>query len=1135
MLQESKGHVLIVDDDASIKRMFQLLLKDAGYRVSTAASGQEVLQFLRVLTPDVMLLDISLPGMDGVELTRRIKSDPDQPFIPIILITALGDMRTKIAGLDAGADDFLVKPVEFAELLARLRVMVRLQQTRRSFHESNQRVETLLRVSQALTSTLDIEDLLQRMVSQLADSLGAVRGSIVLVNRAHPSFASASDAMPTQESINHTLREGVAGWVIRSRRALILADARRDSRWASLGRSQDTTRSVLAVPIVHEQDVLGVITLVHSSVSYFQHEHLELVESVAAQSALALRHAHLFDLTSQQKIQLERRSHMLEEILNVSERLRLNLALTSSLDEIAESVYRSLEFGGVAILIQDGSETVTGTAGDITTSLSAIGADWQQTIESQFKNRYRVSRSYYVPAQPLQEAETFDIVSMPATTWNAGDLVVVPIGSLTQLTGILIVRDPVDKRIPDITSIQALEIFADLVANAVQNTYIFARERERANQLQLLVDVGRNLTELMTPDQLLRLVSSLIQHVFDFWSVVILLADETGAVLRAAAHATGDLAPVGMVAEPNPVLERVIGNGTIVRNDTAHSLCLDYHWLAESVRSELAVPILTRNTVSGALIVGSDREFAFDDVAESLLTALASQLAVALENARLFIQEQTYQQRLSSVNNLSVRLSAELLLQQHLDQAMQDVATIFNVSHTTLAYAQRVHDHVETVSTSADLATVWLPQASDLFEWLPTTTFQRISKSSDQMIHQQLLRTCQLESAVLMPLAVSEQCVGVLVLDGAQHHWTSNDRSLLQTVANLLAQALENSLLYATVITEQQTLAAVLRSVSDPLVVIGPQDELLLFNPPARESLQLSDADLYQPLAHPLLQSLLSPDSALPAEYSLPDGMIVHPVMTRLSATEGQEASRVLVLQDITALKLLEQQRMQRLRDDMSRYMSPHLVDQLLSEGSFGTTTERDVVVLFADLRGFTTLSEQLEARVVVEQVLNRFFTEMTQVLYRFEATIDKFLGDGLMAVFGSVRQRDDDVMRALDAAIAMQQAFDVLHNEWREQFGHTVGLGIGLSYGHAVVGNLGSAQRLDYTVIGDVVNTASRLVDLAHGGQIIVSAPLSRELPPEYAALLSSLPPVELKGKQEPQAIYAVAYTQLSTPPGAR
>ena len=217
---------------------------------------------------------------------------------------------------------------------------------------------------------------------------------------------------------------------------------------------------------------------------------------------------------------------------------------------------------------------------------------------------------------------------------------------------------------------------------------------------------------------------------------------------------------------------------------------------------------------------------------------------------------------------------------------------------------------------------------------------------------------------------------------------------------------------------------------------------------------------------------------------------------------------------------------MQRLRADMSRYMAPQLVDQLLTEGGFGDIAERDVVVLFADLRGFTALSEQLAPRIVVEQILNRFFDVMTDVLYQHEALIDKFLGDGLMVVFGSVRPRPDDVARAVRAARAMQQACRGLRTTWQKDFGQSVGLGIGMSWGRAVVGNIGSAQRLDYTVIGDVVNTASRLVSVAEAGQIIMSQQLATKLPANMRRSLRPLPPVMLKGKSEPQAIFTIGKT---------
>jgi adenylate cyclase len=106
--------------------MFQLLLNDTGYRVSAATSGEEALAYMDLVTPDLVLMDLMLPGINGQQVTERIKSDTSKPFIPVILVTAKNDQRAKVTALDAGADDFLVKPVEFAELLARVRRPTRL-------------------------------------------------------------------------------------------------------------------------------------------------------------------------------------------------------------------------------------------------------------------------------------------------------------------------------------------------------------------------------------------------------------------------------------------------------------------------------------------------------------------------------------------------------------------------------------------------------------------------------------------------------------------------------------------------------------------------------------------------------------------------------------------------------------------------------------------------------------------------------------------------------------------------------------------------------------------------------------------------------------------------------------------------
>ncbi len=138
---KESARVLVVDDDPHVVRMFSSVLGENGYQVIAASGGEEALSRARGEAPDIVLLDVQMPGLDGYETTRRLKSDPDAYAIPIILITGLDDPVNKLKGLEAGADEFLPKPVDRAELLVRIRTMLRLRKYQeqlrsRSFSET---------------------------------------------------------------------------------------------------------------------------------------------------------------------------------------------------------------------------------------------------------------------------------------------------------------------------------------------------------------------------------------------------------------------------------------------------------------------------------------------------------------------------------------------------------------------------------------------------------------------------------------------------------------------------------------------------------------------------------------------------------------------------------------------------------------------------------------------------------------------------------------------------------------------------------------------------------------------------------------------------------------------------------------
>ncbi|HJQ25930.1 MAG TPA: adenylate/guanylate cyclase domain-containing protein [Blastocatellia bacterium] len=171
------------------------------------------------------------------------------------------------------------------------------------------------------------------------------------------------------------------------------------------------------------------------------------------------------------------------------------------------------------------------------------------------------------------------------------------------------------------------------------------------------------------------------------------------------------------------------------------------------------------------------------------------------------------------------------------------------------------------------------------------------------------------------------------------------------------------------------------------------------------------------------------------------------------------------------------------------RFMAPHVVDEILKNPdalNLGGTNSC-VTMLFSDVRGFTSMSENLEPEKVV-QVLNEYFADMTPIVFEHRGMLDKYMGDGLMALFGVPLQCEDAATNAVAAAIAMQRRMEAVNRDLRSMGMSEIAIGIGINTGTVTVGYIGSEERTDYTAIGDAVNLAARLEKQAQAGQIIIS-----------------------------------------------
>lgn len=217
-----------------------------------------------------------------------------------------------------------------------------------------------------------------------------------------------------------------------------------------------------------------------------------------------------------------------------------------------------------------------------------------------------------------------------------------------------------------------------------------------------------------------------------------------------------------------------------------------------------------------------------------------------------------------------------------------------------------------------------------------------------------------------------------------------------------------------------------------------------------------------------------------------------------------------------------EQVEKNRIRRIFGKYMAPQVVQQLLDQGGEESVqlggVKRFISVLFVDIRGFTTMSEGCEPEEVV-QILNDYLSLCAEAIFAYGGTLDKYIGDAAMALYNAPLDLEEHALRAVQTAWKMKGGAKELSNRIHKRFGKEVAFGIGINSGYATVGNIGASFRLDYTAIGDTVNTASRLESNAAPGQILLSES-TYELVKDYVEA-KSLGEIQVKGKNKAVAVY--------------
>jgi PAS domain S-box-containing protein len=229
---------------------------------------------------------------------------------------------------------------------------------------------------------------------------------------------------------------------------------------------------------------------------------------------------------------------------------------------------------------------------------------------------------------------------------------------------------------------------------------------------------------------------------------------------------------------------------------------------------------------------------------------------------------------------------------------------------------------------------------------------------------------------------------------------------------------------------------------------------------------------------------------------------------------KGEDQGVIVIIDDISKTELLQ--------DTFSRYLSPQVLAQVLADKHPPALrgTRRHLSVLFADIRNFTPFAEARQPEEVVE-VLNQYLDVLVRIIFEYQGTLDKFLGDGVLALFGTPLPQADHARRAVQAACAMQETIRELNAQRCRRGEMTLDIGIGINSGEAIVGNIGSEKRMEYTVIGDMVNVAQRIQTCAPGGAVLISDSTLAQV--RDLVTVAATMEARVRGRQQPVWVHRI------------